>query len=352
MTFGRIAVRSLSLCFLLVLLVSPSRAVPETYGNYFQRGQTWVIGNPLIQAAFQLTADGRFQYRWIRDIAAGRSWRVSDPNPSSPINLTIDGIALNEDTSYSVVSYSFDPISTPAQGTRLSIVLSTALASGQIRLDAEVYSGQPFLRYRTSYTNTGPSDSYVTQADMLSWKFEDAGESFRDFFVAQWKMWRAANFEPYETDISQHDGPVEMYTGAYADHTAWRAVRDSHDHGLICAWEFDGRAHAHVEHAHDSELLKLDARISDLNHRVSHGRTFRVPEAFIGVFHGDWDEAGYRTQRFAESVLAFPMPEPDKFPYVMFDTWGYNQHIDERLAMEAADKAANAGAEVFILNLG
>ena len=77
---------------------------------------------------------------------------------------------------------------------------------------------------------------------MLSWKFDDAGETFRDFYVAQWKMWRAANFEPYETNISEHEGPVEMYTGAYADHTAWRALRDSHDNGLICAWEFDGRA--------------------------------------------------------------------------------------------------------------
>jgi alpha-galactosidase len=351
-TFSRIVVRSLSLFFLIVLLVTPSRAVPGTYGNYFQRDQTWVVGNPLIQAAFQLTPDGRFRFRWIRDITGGRAWRVSDPNPSSPINLTVDGIPLNEDTFYSLVSYSFNEISGPAEGTRFSIVLSTPLASGQIRFDADVYSGQPFLRYRTAYTNTGPTDSYVTQADMLSWKFQDAGETFRDFFVAQWKMWRAANFEPNETDVSQQDGPIEMYTGAYADDTAWRALRDGHDHGLICAWEFDGRARAHVEHAHDSGLLKLDAGIVELNHRVSQGRAFRVPEAFIGVFQGDWDEAGYRTQRFAESVLAFPMPDPDKFPYVMFDTWGYNQHIDEDLALRAAAHAADAGAEVFILDLG
>ena len=61
---------------------------------------------------------------------------------------------------------------------------------------------------------------------------------------------------------------------------------------------------------------------------------------------------GYCTQRFAESVLSFPLPEPDKFPYVMFDTWGYNEHIDEGLALDAAARAADAGAEVFILDLG
>ena len=78
---------------------------------------------------------------------------------------------------------------------------------------------------------------------MLSWKFETPVKLSR-FLVAQWKMWRAANFEPYETNISEHEGPVEMrrYRRLCADHTAWRALRDSHDHGLICAWEFDGRA--------------------------------------------------------------------------------------------------------------
>src|SRR5262249_6679908 len=150
--------------------------------------------------------------------------------------------------------------------------------------------------------------------------------------------------------ISEQDGPVEMYTGAYADHTAWRAFRDSRDNGMVAAWEFDGRALAHIEHVPDRGVLKLDAGILDLNHRIDPGGTFRVPPAFIGVFHGDWDEAGHRTQRFAEDVLAFPLPDKERFPYVMFDTWGYEDRINEEVAMAAATRAADLGAEVFTLD--
>src|SRR5204863_5004085 len=131
-----------------------------------------------------------------------------------------------------------------------------------------------------------------------------------------------------------------------------RAVRDSQDHGLVAAWEFKGRASAQVEHQRGGQVLRFEAEINDLNHRVASGDLFHVPDAFIGVFHGDWDEAGYRTQRFADDVLAFPMPGPDKFPYVMFDTWGYEQHIDEGIALAAARQAADTGAEVFTLDLG
>jgi alpha-galactosidase len=348
----RFVLKFLAGVLLTAISATPSSPAGETYGEYHENEHTWVIGNPLIKAAFALGTDGRFRCRSIHDVTNARVWRASDLDPSSPINLVVDGANLNEDTSYSVSSYAFEHISSPAAGTRFSVVLATPVMLGEIRFEAEVYEGQPFIRYRTAYVNTSGSQSFVTYADMLSWKFKDDGEVFRDFFVSQWKMWREANFEPHETNISSNDGPVPMFTGAYADHTAWRAMRDGRDYGLITAWEFDGRALAHVEHLQDTGTVKMDAVIMDLNHRVYPGRTFRVPEAFIGVFRGDWDEAGYRTQRFAENVLAFPLPEPERFPYAMFDTWGYGERIDETLALKAAQRAAEAGAEVFILDLG
>jgi alpha-galactosidase len=185
---------------------------------------------------------------------------------------------------------------------------------------------------------------------MLGWNFVDRAETYRDFYVGQWKYARAANFEPHETNISLQ-GPSSMFTGAYADHSAWRAIRDSRDYGLIAAWEFDGRAYANVQHDREERLLKLDAQIAELNHLVDAGDSFRVPDAFIGVFRGDWDEAGNETRRFAEQVLAAPLPELD-VPYVMFDTWGYGEDINDALVRAAAQRAAQLGVEVFILDLG
>jgi alpha-galactosidase len=348
---SRVFWRAFAILALLLLPVSSSRAAVETYGFYREHDQTWIIGNRSIQAAFQLTPAGQFRARWIRDIANSRVWRGSESEPGSPINLTIDGVHLDGTTTYWPLWYAIDSINSPAAGIRLTILFSTTMPGGEIRFESDIYSGEPFLRYRTIYKNTGSQPSTVGQADMLAWNFYDEAETYRDFFVAQWK-WKVINFEPAETNLSQQDGPVEMFTGAYAHHTAWRALRDSRDRGLIAAWEFDGRALAHAEHRRDARMLKLDAEITGLNHRVDPGDDFHVPDAFIGVFHGDWDEAGYRTQRFAENVLAYPMPEPEKFPYVMYDTWAYGTGIDDSTARAAARAAARAGAEVFILDLG
>ena len=348
----KIATRLITVALLAVFAVMPSRGVDDVYSEYRSREQTWVIGNRLLQAAFQLAPDGRFRYRWLYDAAHRKVWRVSDADPSSPVNLTAGDFAFDENTAYRLSSYSFEDISSPARGVRFSIGLTAEGAAGEIQFEAEIYTAQPFLRYRTTYTNTASEPGFVTHADMLRWNFQDAGQTFRDFFVGQWKWAGTANFEPHETDLSEENGRAEMLTGAYADDTAWRALRDNRDNGLIAAWEFNGRALADAEHVRDRGILKLDAEIMNLNHRVDPGDVFRVPDAFIGVFQGDWDEAGYRTQRFADTVLAFPMPDPDRFPYVMFDTWGYEQRIDENVAMTAAARAAEAGAEVFTLDLG
>src|SRR5207248_2513803 len=102
---------------------------------------------------------------------------------------------------------------------------------------------------------------------------------------------------------------IQIRTGAAAADTSWRVVRDSHGHGLVAGWEFDGRTSAHAQHHLDSGLLTLDAQIEKLHHPVLPNEIFRVPDAFIGVFDGGWDEAGYRTQRFVEDVLAVPVPD-------------------------------------------
>jgi hypothetical protein len=341
----------LTVVLLICVSIAPSKAAEDTYSLFWPSQPTWTIGNPLIQVSFQLTPEGRFRFRSIRDTSAQHSWLVSD-DAGSPINLTVDGTPLDGNTNYTLQYYSFDPIDKPASGVRFSVVMAPSAMAGQVRFEADIYSGQPFVRYRTSYLNTSPSASYVTQADMLAWTFQDGGETFRDFYVNQWKWAGASNFEPHETNLSEQEGAVEMFTGANADHTAWRAIRDSHDDGIVAAWEFDGRTLAHAEHQRDAGVLKLDAQIVSLNHRVRPNGLFRVPDAFIGVYHGDWDEAGYRTQRFAESVLAVPIPDPDKFPYAMFDTWAYRENINEAKAMDAAQRAAEMGAEAFILDLG
>src|SRR5262245_26305234 len=98
MSLRQLSGKLLAVSVLVVLSVTPSSGVGDTFGPYPPHDQTWVIGNGLIDAAFQLGTDGRFRYRWVHDVPAGRTWRASDQDPSSPINLTVDNVPLNQDT--------------------------------------------------------------------------------------------------------------------------------------------------------------------------------------------------------------------------------------------------------------
>jgi len=306
-----------------------------------------------MEAQFRLEADGRFRFLALINKTTARTWSPPDTEDSSPISLTIDQAQLNETALYALAEQSATHIE--PEGIRQTIVLDSRLLPARIRFEAEVHAGQPFLRYRAFYRNSGSVSSYVTEADMLSWKFQGREQRFRGFFVGQW-AWggERANFEPHEVDLSQLDGPVEAFTGAYGNHSTWGALRDEADHGLAFGWEFDGRARAHAEHDRGAGILRVDSLVQRLNHAVEPAGEFLVPGAFVGLFRGDWDEAGYRTQRFVEAVLAAPLPpsEGARFPYVAFNSWGYQWGINEAVLREAAQRAEDLGVEVFTVDFG
>jgi alpha-galactosidase len=98
-------------------------------------------------------------------------------------------------------------------------------------------------------------------------------------------------------------------------------------------------------------MVELSAAVSELSRVLQPKEQFQVPAAFLGVFRGDWDEAGYRTHRFAEAAVARQLPDQG-FPYVMWDSWKYQTHIDENTLRNNAQHAARLGVEVFVVDLG
>jgi alpha-galactosidase len=105
-----------------------------------------------------------------------------------------------------------------------------------------------------------------------------------------------------------------------------------------------------LERAASDGALRLSALIPGLHHPVAPGETFTLPSAFLGLFEGEWDEAGHRTQRFAEERLAAPLPPG--YPWVGWDSWGYGLDLTEQILRENADAAARLGVELFVVDLG
>ena len=106
-----------------------------------------------------------------------------------------------------------------------------------------------------------------------------------------------------------------------------------------------------MRQAGEDGYVQMSAAIEDLNHPIGPGEFFHVPAGFIGLYHGDWDEAGYRTQRFTEAALAPPVPD-DNFPYVIWDSWRYQQSLDEStLKMEAQLAAPGLSVQLQYLDV-
>lgn len=323
----------------------------EAYARFDRPAGIWTVGNREIEAELALIPGGSFRIVALLDKATGRRWRASAEQPSALFALVVDGIPIDAGSAFQLVEERSEEIE--AGGVRQVIVLAPAGVPGEIRLELEVYAGQPFLRYRSWYRNTSGLARVITAADMLALRLQVPNGRLRGFMVGQWSWGgERANFEPHEIDFDALAGPVEAFTGSYGNHCTWGAVRDEEDYGLVFGWEFDGRARAHAELLRPAGLLELDALVQRLKHSVAPGEEFAVPGAFIGMFQGDWDEAGYRTQRFVEAVLACPIPDHDNFPYVIFDSWGYQWGIDETLMRQAAERAAYVGAEVFTIDFG
>jgi hypothetical protein len=331
-----------------LLLVAPAASAEFSF-VYDPGPRQWTLGNGLVEAVFQLTPGGYFQFRRFKLLRNGDTWAAPENGPVSPIQLQVGSSYFDANTVFSLISQSAQEI--PREGYRETIVLEDAEGLGRIRVELEMYANQPVLRSSISFQNKQAVPVIVTNADMLPLLLADAGQTYQSFRVNQFAGGGVvANFEFFAETLSR-DNLVVIDSGAYATQCAWLALRDQNNRGLFAGWEFDGRAWTTVQHAPDEGLLRLSSVIESLNRPLNPGEEFAVPPAFIGAFHGDWDEAGYRTQRFVEAAIAMPAPE-SRFPYVAWDSWGYGEEVDEETLRNNARIAASIGIELFVIDLG
>ena len=337
-----------------VILLWMAVAAPLGFGaqSIFDPSQnTWTLGNGWIRAVFQLTPDGYFLTRQISDLQSGDQWTPSPNRPTSPVRLQAGTDVFDAQRPFLLLDQYTQNVN--PSGLRQYIVLQDLNSAAQITVILEVYDNQPVLRYSLRYRNSTASQVYVSWINMLPWTFDDGGQRYTAFRVNQWSEdTTPEDFEPLETVLEPNGASVEVYSGAGGQQCGWLALRDAHMRGLFAGWEFDGRTKTTVRQSSSPAYVQFSSAVLDLNHPVPPGGDFQTPYAFLGLFHGDWDEAGYRTQRFSEAVLAKPPPNAKSFPYVSWDSWAYEEQIDEQTLIRNADVAASLGVELFVVDLG
>ncbi len=335
----------------LVFALAASTASLLAQFHFDPEPSTWTLSNGRIQAVFQLTPSGTFEFQRLADLRTGDAWSAPYGVPTSSIRVRIDDRAYDSQTRFRLVDHFTESI--PRGGRRQTILLEDFQATARFRADFELFEDQPVLRTSLRVTNLLPRAVRVRQADMLPLALDGAGKTFSAFRVTQWViLWDRGEFQPQQSALRPDGPPFQVLSGARGRHCGWLAVRDEARRGLFAGWEFDGRTSASVSQASPDAYLKFSAQILNLNHHLEAGEDFQVPASFLGLFHGDWDEAGYRTQSFSEAVLARPMPDPDRFPYVGWDSWGYLTELHEDALRREAHLAARLGIELFIVDLG
>jgi alpha-galactosidase len=251
-------------------------------------------------------------------------------------------------------------------GTRI-LTLAGSDAEGRLHLTqtVEVYADRPFVRLSGQLTNVGADPYHVTGAQILNLVMSATDGPFHLFHVEQFSWrYRRDFFSQNATSLAPGVTPLEVRMGSFPSHykgptsCAWAALRngqrDAPDEpregdGLVIGLEFNGKSRLHAWN--DGEQVHLTATVDDLNHRLAPGEVMEVPACFVGLFHGDWDEAGYATQRFCEAHVYPAMPD-DRYPWAQYNSWGYGQDIHEAQQMEAIERCAAMGVEAAVMDLG
>jgi alpha-galactosidase len=309
----------------------------------------WTIGNERVRARFQMGADQTFQWVDLADASGRVLWQAAQGSPSSPIDVQINDEYFDARTPLRLVGQ--QEYSGRNNGRGFSILFRDLSERFEFEVLFEIHPGHPVIHQRLRVKNLRASSIYIRGNNILPYEFENEDESsVRVFRVNQWSVLDGGrNFEPYATPLEGRSQKVSLLTGAGGLECTWFAIARADDTGVFAGWEFDGLADATVKRTDTSLALGVSPR--GLHHPVTFNDVYESPASFIGVFQGDWDEAGFRTQRYAEAAIAPRTPDAN-FPYIAWDSWGYEKQINEATLRREVDIAAEHGVELFIVDLG
>lgn len=297
-------------------------------------------------------------------------WQISHPHlpggetqPASVSDLSVHGQPVQW-TTLADAAVSHDADGAP----RLAVTLEDA--SGRLRLvrHFELFAGHAFVRTWATVERIPSDDNVVPLIDgaailhlavandprvtlfhveQFSWPYP------KDFF-SQRQIPLVANLTPHELRMgsfpAHYTAPTSCaWVALRGGPPDWDAETPGSGPGLVVGIEFNGKSRLRAWATDDAALI--ESRIDDLAHLLQSGAPFEIPAFFVGCYTGDWDEAGYATQCFAEAYVHPPLPD-ERYPWVQYNSWKYGQEIDEAQQLAVLERCAALGIEVAILDLG
>src|SRR5262249_5591562 len=130
-----------------------------------------------------------------------------------------------------------------AKTQRQVIVLQDLPRTAQIRLQLEMYEGQPVLRHQVTITNLSLKAAHAGYADLVPYSFAADSQTYDLFRVAQWSVAPTPqDFQTSSVTLTPDGTPARLTAGSGGGYCTWMAVRDEKLSGLFAGWEFDGQS--------------------------------------------------------------------------------------------------------------
>ena len=147
---------------------------------------------------------------------------------------------------------------------------------------------------------------------------------------------------PYPAFQVRHEalGAVMLESGLRSTwhEIAWLALDSADDgDGLFTGLLYSGRWSAAAQ-AVDSGGVTLDLSTAGYALPLAAGEQWTSPAAFVGLYHGDLDDAAHVQHAFMRAAVV--PPTPDDFPWVQYNTWfAHLVDYDEALLRREAELA-------------
>lgn len=324
------------------------------YAQYEESGRVWRLGNEAVEQTLRAVVGEPFEVTALRDKRLPTYWTTQEGS-FAPWEAVLDGEKIES----ARARVEFVEAQERPAGVELAVGLMFEGRGTRLRCALLADHHLPVFRVQMEIENTDGTPHTLNAFSLLRLALPASMESLRTFHVENFAGHRMDKWDPednnfrlHERTLSRsHSESLELDTGAYRRECSWLALRTESEAGLVIGLEYDGAARLAVEGGAQGWLVSATPAPYPLDLLLSPGERVPLGGAFYGLFQGDWDAASHVTHQLVEERLALPAPDAN-FPYVIFNSWGYQTDIDQEKIERAVELAADLGAEVFDVDYG
>lgn len=324
------------LFILMIVAFSANIAVSAPFAKWTKTELT--LNNGVVQRVFKLPSDkGQFLTTSYKPVTGEFKYFNAT---NTDFQFEVDGVAYSGKSNWSMVNV--QAITDQLQGDGAAVTLLSSDKKIELTLKFLLYPNLPVIRKSLVVKNLGNADISLESVDVE--KFDVSSYYATTFSWIYSDYGRRKSIGPYEGNMQ--DALVIVHN------MDWEA-------GIVIGNEASGvlKRTSIFWNAPEicSGLTHKNARYS-FRKWIKSGDSFETPQVFTMVYNNHKDVEGILNSSVTDYVrkhMGIRLSELKEKPTFVYNTWNpFKKNISEKLIMELAKAAADAGMKEFIIDDG